>query len=43
MNRAEMQDLLNNLIDTAISCAEALGDKSSHLVDIAEFIRNRKH
>lgn len=42
MNRAEMQDLLNNLIDTAISCAEALGDKSSHLVDIAEFIRNRK-
>ncbi|NBX91682.1 MAG: polyprenyl synthetase family protein [Proteobacteria bacterium] len=43
MNRAEMQDLLNNLIDTANTCAQALGDKSSHLVDIAEFIRNRKH
>lgn len=42
MNRAEMQDLLNQLVDTAIHSVEAWGDKSQALRDIAEFIRNRK-
>ena len=42
MNRAEMQDLLNQLVDTAILSIEGWGDKSKSLRDIAEFIRNRK-
>lgn len=42
MNRVEMQELLNQLIDTAIQCLEPWGDKSKALRDIAEFIRNRK-
>lgn len=42
MNRAEMQDLLNQLVDTAIQSLEPWGDKSGSLRDIAEFIRNRK-
>jgi geranylgeranyl diphosphate synthase type II len=43
MNRAEMQDLLNQLVDTAIQSVEPWGDKSGSLRDIAEFIRNRKN
>ena len=43
MNRAEMQDLLNQLVDTAIHSVEPWGDKSGSLRDIAEFIRNRKN
>lgn len=42
MNRTEMRDLLNQLIDTAIHSIEGWGDKSRSLRDIAEFIRNRK-
>jgi len=42
MNRAEMQELLNQLIQTAKDCVEPWGDKSAALRDIAEFIRQRK-
>lgn len=42
MNRIEMQDLLDQLIRTAIESVEPWGDKSQALRDIAEFIRNRK-
>jgi geranylgeranyl diphosphate synthase type II len=43
MNRAEMQDLLDQLIQTAIGSVEPWGDKSQALRDIAEFIRHRKY
>lgn len=42
MNRAEMQELLNQLVQTAKDCVEPWGDKSTALRDIAEFIRQRK-
>lgn len=42
MNRVEMQELLNQLVDTAVASIEPWGDKSKALRDIAEFIRNRK-
>lgn len=43
MNRSEMQELLDQLIQTAIDSVEPWGDKSQSLRDIAEFIRQRKH
>lgn len=43
MNRVEMQDLLNQLIQTAIESVEPWGDKSQALRDIAEFIRHRDY
>ncbi|NBX76198.1 MAG: polyprenyl synthetase family protein [Proteobacteria bacterium] len=43
MNRVEMQDLLDQLIQTAIESVEPWGDKSQALRDIAEFIRHRKY
>lgn len=42
MNRTEMQELLNQLVQTAKDCVEPWGDKSAALRDIAEFIRQRK-
>jgi len=42
MNRAEMQELLNQLVQTAKDCVQPWGDKSVALRDIAEFIRQRK-
>jgi len=43
MNRAEMHELLDQLIQTAVESVEPWGDKSQSLRDIAGFIRQRKH
>lgn len=42
MTRTEMQELLNGLVDTAITSVQGFGVRAKHLVDIAEFIRTRK-
>lgn len=43
MAPSEMRGKLNSLIDSAIESVKPFGDKSAPLVDIAEFIRTRKH
>jgi geranylgeranyl diphosphate synthase type II len=43
MSPVEMKEKLNWLIDNAVQSVSADGDKAQPLVDIAEFIRTRKH
>lgn len=43
MSPSEMREKLNGLIDTAVQSVLPEGDKAKPLVDIAEFIRIRKH
>lgn len=43
MSPSEMKEKLNGLIDAAVQSVLAEGDRAKPLVDIAEFIRTRKH
>lgn len=43
MAPSEMRGKLNSLIDNAIEAVKPIGDRAVPLIDIAEFIRTRKH
>jgi hypothetical protein len=43
MSPGEMKERLNGLLDTAVQSVLAEGDRAKPLVDIAEFVRSRKH
>lgn len=43
MSPAEMKEKLNGLIDKAVSSVSGEGERAASLIQIAEFIRTRKH
>jgi hypothetical protein len=43
MSPVEMKEKLNWLIDNAVQSVSSEGEKAQALIDIAEFIRTRKH
>jgi geranylgeranyl diphosphate synthase type II len=43
MSPAEMKEKLNGLIDKAVSAVSGEGERAASLIQIAEFIRTRKH
>ena len=43
MSPAEMKEKMNGLIDAAVKAVQDEGDRAKSLIQIAEFIRTRKH